>query len=328
MTEMNMIEAINFTLKQEMEKDENVLILGEDIGRNGGVFRATDGLVDTFGERRVVDTPLAESAIIGTAVGMAVRGLKPVAEIQFLGFIYESMDQIAAQAARIRFRSAGNYHAPMVIRAPYSGGVKTPELHSDSLEALFMHSAGIKVIMPSTPSDAKGLLSAAIADPDPVLFLEPMKLYRALRENVEEERFTIEIGEANVVMEGSDITLISWGAAMAETKKAVQMLEENGYSIELIDLRTIVPLDEETIIDSVMKTSRCVVVHEAVKSAGVGAEISAIINEKALFYISAPVLRVTGYDSPYPVATVENEWIPSMDRIVREVKHVWELSLD
>ncbi|QQK76551.1 alpha-ketoacid dehydrogenase subunit beta [Salicibibacter cibarius] len=328
MTEMTMIEAINFTLRQEMEEDENVLILGEDIGRNGGVFRATDGLIDTFGERRVVDTPLAESAIIGTAVGMAVRGLKPVAEIQFLGFIYETMDQIAAQAARIRFRSAGNYHAPMVIRAPYSGGVKTPELHSDSLEALFMHSAGIKVIMPSTPRDAKGLLSAAIADPDPVLFLEPMKLYRALRENVEEKRFKIEVGKANVVKEGSDITLISWGAAMAETKKAVQMLEENGYSIELIDLRTIVPLDEEAIIDSVMKTSRCVIVHEAVKSAGVGAEISAIINEKALFYISAPVLRVTGYDSPYPVATVENDWIPSMDRIVREVKHVWELSLD
>ncbi|AXF55338.1 alpha-ketoacid dehydrogenase subunit beta [Salicibibacter kimchii] len=328
MTEMNMIEAINFTLRQEMEEDEDVLILGEDVGRNGGVFRATDGLVDTFGERRVVDTPLAESAIIGTAVGMAVRGLKPVAEIQFLGFIYEAMDQIAAQAARIRFRSAGNYHAPMVIRAPYSGGVKTPELHSDSLEALFMHSAGIKVVMPSTPRDAKGLLSAAIEDPDPVLFLEPMKLYRALRENVEEERFTIEIGKANVVKEGSDITLISWGSAMAETKKAVQMLEENDYSIELIDLRTIVPLDEETIIDSVMKTSRCVIVHEAVKSAGVGSEISAMINEKALFYISAPVLRVTGYDSPYPVATVENDWIPSVDRIVREVKHVWELSLD
>ncbi|QDI90480.1 alpha-ketoacid dehydrogenase subunit beta [Salicibibacter halophilus] len=328
MTEMNMIEAINFTLRQEMEKDEDVLILGEDVGRNGGVFRATDGLVDTFGERRVVDTPLAESGIIGTAVGMAVRGLKPVAEIQFLGFIYEAMDQIAAQAARIRFRSAGNFHAPMVIRAPYSGGVKTPELHSDSLEALFMHSAGIKVIMPSSPSDAKGLLNAAIEDPDPVLFLEPMKLYRAIRENVEEERYTIEIGKANILKEGSDITLISWGSTMAETKKAVQMLEENGYSIELIDLRTIVPLDEETIIDSVMKTSRCVVVHEAVKSAGVGAEISAIINEKALFYISAPVLRVTGYDSPYPVATVENDWIPSVDRIVREVKHVWELSLD
>ncbi|WP_059104927.1 alpha-ketoacid dehydrogenase subunit beta [Shouchella shacheensis] len=328
MSEMNMIEAINFTLRQEMDADEDVLILGEDVGRNGGVFRATDTLVDTFGERRVVDTPLAESAIIGTAVGMAIRGLKPIAEIQFLGFIYEAMDQIAAQAARIRFRSAGSFHVPLVIRAPYSGGVKTPELHSDSLEALFMHSAGLKVIMPSTPKDAKGLLSAAIRDPDPVLFLEPMKLYRAFREEVEEERFTIDIGKANVVKEGEDTTLISWGSAMAETKAAVQLLEEKGYSIELIDLRTIVPLDEETIIDSVMKTSRCVIVHEAVKSAGVGAEISAILNEKALFYLSAPVLRVTGYDSPYPVPSIENEWIPSVDRIMRQVKQVWELSLD
>ncbi|UJL45534.1 alpha-ketoacid dehydrogenase subunit beta [Virgibacillus sp. NKC19-16] len=328
MTEMNMVEAINFTLKQEMEADDDILLLGEDIGKNGGVFRTTETLVETFGERRVVDTPLAESAIVGTAVGMAIRGLKPVAEIQFLGFIYETMDQISAQAARVRFRSAGSLHVPLVIRAPYSGGVKTPELHSDSLEALFMHSAGLKVIMPSTPRDAKGLLCAAINDPDPVLFFEPLKLYRGVREEVEEERFTIEIGKANVVKEGDDITLISWGAAMAETKKAVQLLEDSNFSIELIDLRTIVPLDEEIIVHSVEKTGRCVIVHEAVKSAGVGAEISAIINEKALFYLSAPVLRVTGFDSPYPVATVENDWIPNVNRIVNQIKQVWELSLN
>jgi pyruvate dehydrogenase E1 component beta subunit len=323
MTEMTMIEAINFTLRKEMERDNRVICLGEDIGKNGGVFRATDGLLALFGEDRVVDTPIAESAIVGAAVGMASRGLRPVAEIQFLGFIYEAMDQMVAQAARLRFKSGGALQAPMVVRAPFGGGVRTPELHSDSLEGLFLHSPGMKVVMPSNAYDAKGLLTAAIRDNDPVLFLEPMKLYRAFKQEVPEEDYLIEIGKAKVLKEGEDLTIITWGPTVPLVSKVVEQWEaQQQVSIELIDLRTISPLDEETILSSVKKTGRALIVHEAVKTGGPGAEISAIINEKALFYLTSPVLRVTGFDTPYPVASVEDEWLPNANRIGQGIKAV------
>ncbi|MBU8920062.1 alpha-ketoacid dehydrogenase subunit beta [Neobacillus sp. 114] len=323
MTAMTMIEAINFTLKKEMERDQRVICLGEDIGKNGGVFRATDGLQAIFGEDRVVDTPIAESAIVGTAVGMAARGLRPVAEIQFFGFIYEAMDQMASQAARLRFRSGGVLGAPMVVRAPYGGGVKTPELHSDSLEGLFLHSPGLKVVMPSSPYDAKGLLTAAIRDNDPVLFLEPMKLYRAFKQEVPEEDYLIEIGKAKVVKEGEDLTVITWGQTVPLVSKVVEQWEqEQPISIEIIDLRTVSPIDEDTIIASVQKTGRAMIVHEAVKTGGPGAEISAMINEKALFHLSAPIVRVTSFDTPYPVPSVEEDWLPNADRISQGIREV------
>ncbi|WP_075982696.1 alpha-ketoacid dehydrogenase subunit beta [Bacillus massilinigeriensis] len=323
MTAMTMIEAINFAIKKEMERDNRVICLGEDIGKNGGVFRATDGLQSIYGENRVVDTPIAESAIIGAAVGMASRGLRPIAEIQFFGFIYEAMDQMAAQAARLRFRSGGRLNASMVIRSPFGGGVRTPELHSDSLEGLFLHSPGMKVVMPSNPYDAKGLLTAAIRDNDPVLFLEPLKLYRAFQQEVPEEDYVIEIGKANVIKEGDDLTVITWGPSVPLVKSVINEYEKaQNVSIELIDLRTISPIDEETILTSVQKTGRVLIVHEAVKTGGPGAEISAIINEKALFHLSAPIIRVTGFDTPYPVPSVENEWLPNAKRITQGITQV------
>ena len=318
---MNMIEAINQALLLEMERDQNVLLLGEDVGKAGGVFRATDGLQARFGERRVVDTPLAESAIIGAAVGLAARGLRPVAEIQFLGFIYEAMDQLASQAARMRFRTAGRIHLPMVVRSPYGGGVRTPELHSDSLEGLFVHSPGIKVVMPSSPYDAKGLLIAAIRDPDPVLFLEPMKLYRALKEEVPAEAYAIEIGKAKVMAEGDDLTLITWGAAApVAAAAAAKWRDEQGGSIEVVDLRTVAPMDEAAIIRSVEKTGRALIVHEAVKSGGAGAEVAALISEKCMMSLLAPILRVTGFDTPYPAFSVEDEWLPNAKRIMAAIQ--------
>ena len=320
---MNMIEAINQALSQALASDPSVLILGEDVGKSGGVFRATDGLQAKFGEHRVVDTPLAESAIIGGSVGLAARGLRPVAEIQFLGFIYEAMDQLVSQAARMRFRTAGRINLPMVVRSPYGGGVRTPELHSDSLEGLFVHSPGIKVVMPSSPYDAKGLLLAAIRDPDPVLFLEPMKLYRAIKEEVPEEAYTIEIGKAKMVTQGEDLTLITWGAAapVAITAAAAWQAHQKG-SIEVIDLRTIVPMDEETIIRSVEKTGRALIVHEAVKSGGAGAEVAALISEKCMFSLMAPIMRVTGFDTPYPAFSVEDEWLPNVLRITTAIEEM------
>src|SRR5690625_945778 len=323
MAKMTIVQAINTALKNEMEIDDRVLCLGEDIGINGGVFRATDGLQHIFGEHRVVDTPIAEAAISGSAVGMAARGLRPVAEIQFLGFIYEAMDQMASQVARLRFRTGGTMGAPLVVRSPYGGGVNTPELHSDSLEGLFLHTPGIKVVMPSTPYDAKGLLTAAIRNPDPVLYLEPMKLYRAITEEVPEEPYEVEIGKAKTVREGDDLTIISWGAPVHLVKQvAEQWSKEQNLSIEVIDLRSIVPLDVEAIISSVEKTGRAIIVHEAVKSGGVGAEISALINERALYSLEAPILRVTGFDTPYPVASVEDDWLPNAKRLNEAIKEV------
>jgi pyruvate dehydrogenase E1 component beta subunit len=322
MAEKTMIEAINEAMAQEMEQNERVIVLGEDVGKNGGVFRATDGLQARFGEERVMDTPLAESGIVGTAVGLSVNGFRPVAEIQFLGFVYETMDQLSAQAARLRFRSASRFRAPIVIRSPYGGGVRTPELHSDSLEALFTHSPGLKVVMPSNAYDAKGLLISAIRDEDPVVFLEPMKLYRAIRMEVPDEAFALPIGKANVVKEGDDLTIVTWGATVPLVTKIAQEFMTHGVDIEVIDLRTLQPLDIDTIIQSIEKTTKLIIVHEAVRNNGFGAEISAVVNERALFSLSAPILRVTGYDTPYPVPTMEDNWLPNEDRITTKVKEV------
>ena len=312
MANLTIVQSVLEALKQEMERDESVILLGEDIGQNGGVFRATDGLVEQFGEDRVIDTPLAESGIIGTSVGLAVNKMRPVAEIQFLGFIYETMDQICSQAARMRFRSAGRFTVPMVIRSPYGGGVRTPEMHSDSLEALFMHTPGLKVIMPSTPYDAKGLLISAIRDDNPVLFLEPMKIYRAFREEVPEEPYTM--------MVPAILSLIQTVFFLA--LKVPDEYENKGISVEVIDLRTIHPIDFDTIVESVDKTGRLIIVHEAVKTGGVGSEISAQINERSIFSLLAPIVRVTGYDTPYPVTQVEDDWLPNAERLRVEIDKI------
>ncbi|MDQ1002911.1 pyruvate dehydrogenase E1 component beta subunit [Neobacillus niacini] len=315
MPKLTMVEAIRQALEQEMERDNRVIVLGEDVGVNGGVFRATEGLQSQFGENRVFDTPLAESGIIGSSVGLAINGLRPVAEIQFLGFIYETMDQICAQAARMRFRTGGKYTVPMVIRSPFSGNVRSPELHSDSLEALFLHTPGLKVVIPSNPYDAKGLLISAIRDEDPVLFFEPMKLYRAFRAEVPEESYEVPIGKAAVIKEGEDATIVTYGGTVPMVKKVAEEFQAKGVCLEVIDLRTISPLDIDTINESVEKTGRLMIVHEAVKTGGVGAEIIALISEETLYSLAAPVVRVTGYDTPYPVQTVEDDWLPNEHRV-------------
>ncbi|ANB59291.1 alpha-ketoacid dehydrogenase subunit beta [Anoxybacteroides amylolyticum] len=319
MAEMTMIQAIHDAMRQEMERDERVIVLGEDVGKNGGVFRATDGLFEQFGEARVFDTPLAESGIVGTSIGLAVNGFRPVAEIQFLGFVYQAMDQLAAQAARLRFRSAGRFTCPLVVRSPYGGGVRTPELHSDALEGLFAHSPGLKIVMPSNAYDAKGLLISAIRDEDPVLFLEPMKLYRAFRMEVPEEPYEIPLGKARIVKEGEDVTVISWGASVPLVAKVAEEMKEK-VDIEVIDLRSLQPLDWDTIYSSVSKTGRVMIVHEAVKTNGFGAEIAALISERALFSLSAPIVRITGYDTPYPVPSVEDDWLPNAARMIEGVQ--------
>jgi pyruvate dehydrogenase E1 component beta subunit len=317
MAMLTMVEAINLALKQEMEKDPRVLILGEDVGKNGGVFRVTQGLIDVFGPDRVIDTPLAESAITGVAIGMAVYGLRPIAEIQFEGFVYAAMEQIANHAGRIRTRSRGRYHCPLVVRLPYGGGIRAPEHHSDSNEAYFVHTPGIKVVVPSTPYEAKGLLVSAIRDPDPVIFMEPKKVYRALREEVPHEEYLIPIGEARIVMEGTDITLITWGAMLQPTLQAAALMDQNGTKAEVIDLRTLSPMDTETMVESVKKTHRAVVVHEAPATCGVGAEIVARINETALVYLEAPVERVTGFDTVMPLPKLEKYYLPNADRVIQ-----------
>ncbi|MBD8005958.1 alpha-ketoacid dehydrogenase subunit beta [Bacillus norwichensis] len=319
MAKMTILQAINHTLESEMKRDPSIVMLGEDIGRNGGVFRVTDGLLEQFGEDRVIDTPLAESAIIGTAVGMSLNGLRPIAEIQFLGFIYEAMDQMASQAARMRFKSAGRFSVPMVIRCPYGGGVKTPELHSDSLEALFSHTPGLKIVMPSNPYDAKGLLISAIRDEDPVLFLEPMKLYRAAPQEVPEDDYEVPIGQAKIIKKGFHATVVTWGPPVPLLRNIVEEFEQEDIHLELIDLRTVAPIDIQTILQSVEKTERLLIVHEAVKTNGIGAEIAALVSEKAVFSLTAPILRVTGFDTPYPVGTIEDDWLPNHQRIKESI---------
>jgi pyruvate dehydrogenase E1 component beta subunit len=320
MAKLTMVEAINLALKQEMERDPSVLVLGEDVGKNGGVFRVTQGLIDRFGESRVVDTPLAESAIAGVAIGMAVYGLRPIVEIQFEGFVYAAMEQLVNHAGRIRNRTRGRYHCPLVVRLPYGGGIRAPEHHSDSNEAYFVHTPGIKVVVPSTPYEAKGLLISAIRDPDPVIFMEPKRVYRSLKEEVPEQEYLLPIGQARIAQEGSDITLISWGAMMQPTLQAATLMEEHGTRAEVIDLRTLSPLDTDTIVDSVKRTHRAVVVHEAPASCGVGAEIIARINEKALVHLEAPVQRVTGFDTVMPLPKLEKHYLPTAERVMQATK--------
>jgi pyruvate dehydrogenase E1 component beta subunit len=319
MTQRNVIEAINDALTIAMTEDERVLVLGEDVGRNGGVFRATDGLIERFGEERVVDTPLAEVGIVGTSIGLATYGLRPVAEIQFLGFSVQAFAQLLGQAARIRSRSQGRFTCPLVLRAPFGGGTRAFELHSDALEAHFVHAPGLKVVTPATPYDAKGLLLAAIEDPDPVIFLEPLRRYRAGRSEVPEGHYTVPLGKAAVVREGTHITIIAWSAMLAPALEAAETLADEGIEAEVIDLRTLSPFDAETIVRSVEKTGRAVVVHEAPRTAGVGAEIVATINERALFSLEAPVARVTGYDVIAPVV-LEDYALPSAGRIVEAAR--------
>ncbi|MBS3145464.1 alpha-ketoacid dehydrogenase subunit beta [Candidatus Woesearchaeota archaeon] len=317
---LNMVEAINLALKQEMKKDGNVIVLGEDVGVDGGVFRVTEGLLKLYGEKRVLDTPLAESGIIGTSIGMAAYGLKPVAEVQFSGFMYPGFDQLISHASRIRNRSRGMFSCPMVVRAPYSGGIRALEHHSESMEAIYVHTPGLKVVIPSRPYDAKGLLISSIRDPDPVIFLEPKRVYRAIKEEVPEEEYTLPLGKCNVVKEGNEITVVSYGAMMKLVLEAVEKLEN--VSAEVIDVRTLSPLDDETIINSVKKTGRCVIVHEAPRSCGFAAEIIARINEKALLSLEAPVKRITGYDTVIPLAKLENEYLPSVKRIMHGIEEV------
>lgn len=320
MAQMTMIQAITDALDIELKRDENVLIFGEDVGVNGGVFRATEGLHAKYGEERVFDTPLAESGIGGLAIGLALKGFRPVPEIQFFGFVFEVMDSIAGQMSRLRFRSGGKYNMPITIRSPFGGGVATPELHADSLEGMVAQIPGLKVVIPSTPYDAKGLLISAIRDEDPVIFLEHMKLYRSFRQEVPEGEYTIPLGKADVKREGTDITLIAYGAMVQESLKAADELEKEGISAEVIDLRTIVPLDIETIIASVEKTNRAIVVQEAQKQAGIAANVVAEINERAILSLEAPVFRVAAPDTVYPFAQAESVWLPNYKDIVETAK--------
>jgi len=321
MAKMTMVQALNLALYQEMERDDRVIVLGEDVGRDGGVFRVTDGLVDKFGEQRSLDTPLAESGIVGMAIGMAVYGLRPVAEIQFSGFIYQAFHQIESHAARLRHRSQGRFHVPLVIRAPYAGGVRALEHHSESREVYFSHMPGLKMVIPSSPRNARALLAAAIRDPDPVIFFEPKSLYRAFREEVPEEEEVLPIGRSVIAQEGKDITLISYGAMMRPTLEAAERLRaEDGVQAEVIDLLTISPLDESLFAESVRKTGRVVIVHEAHRTYGPGAEIASRIIEQSFWYLEAPVRRVTGFDVIVPLFSREQAYLPGVDRVLQAAR--------
>lgn len=319
MANLTIVQAINLALAQEMAADPRVVLLGEDVGKNGGVFRVTEGLQQRFGADRVVDTPLAESGIMGSAIGLAMAGMRPIPEIQFEGFLGPAYDQLVNHAARYRTRSRGSVTIPLTVRVPVGGGIHAPELHSDSPEAIYAHTPGLKVVMPSTPYDAKGMLISAIRDPDPVLFFEPKRIYRAFREEVPEEEYTVPIGKAKVVSEGTDLTLVTWGATVTQALEALDGLPED-QSIELIDLRTIYPIDEDTIIQSVQKTGRCVIVHEAPKTAGMGAEIATIIQERCFLHLQAPVQRITGFDTVMPYYKLELDYLPNAERITKGIQ--------
>ncbi|MEX2218791.1 MAG: alpha-ketoacid dehydrogenase subunit beta [Phycisphaerales bacterium] len=319
MANLTLVQAINTALAEEMERDERIVILGEDVGLNGGVFRVTEGLLKRFGPHRVVDTPLAESGIMGTAVGLAMAGMRPIPEIQFEGFLGPAYDQLVNHAARYRTRSRSAITIPLTVRVPVGGGIHAPELHSDSPEAIYAHHPGLKVVMPATPYDAKGLLLSAIRDPDPVVFFEPKRVYRSFREEVPEEEYTIPIGQAKVVNEGTDLTLVTWGATVFQALEAIDKLPED-LSVELIDLRSIYPYDLDTIAASVEKTGRCVIVHEAPKTCGFGAELSASIQERCFLHLEAPVQRVAGFDTVMPYYKLELEYLPDAARIAESVQ--------
>jgi pyruvate dehydrogenase E1 component beta subunit len=319
---LNLVEAINLALREELARDPDVLLLGEDVGLEGGVFRVTEGLQQAFGAGRIIDTPLAESGIVGVAFGLALLGLRPVAEIQFMGFLPPALDQIISHVGRIRNRSRGVYSAPLVIRLPYGGGIHAPEHHSESTEAMLVHTPGIKVVVPSTPADACGLLKSAIRDPDPVLFLEPKRIYRAVREEVAEGMEPIPLGRARQVRSGRDLTIIAWGAMVREAQKAAETLAAEGVDAEIIDPRTLSPLDTGAILASVRRTGRCLVVHEAPRTCGLGAEISALVMEEALLQLKAPVARVTGFDTVMPLPKGEHFYLPDAGRIVRAAREM------
>jgi pyruvate dehydrogenase E1 component beta subunit len=318
---MTMVQALNLALQQEMEKDDSVIVLGEDVGVDGGVFRVTDGLIDRFGEERVLDTPLAESGIVGMSIGMAIYGLKPVCEIQFSGFSYQNFHQIENHAARLRWRSRGRYHVPMVLRTPYGGGVRALEHHSESREAYWAHMPGMKTVIPSGPRNARGLLVSAMRDPDPVIFYESKALYRAFREEVPEEEETVAIGKPRIVREGKDLTMISYGAMMRPTLEAAATLKnKDGVEAEVIDLLTVSPLDDEIFVTSVLKTGRAMIIHEAPRSFGPGAEIVSRLMEKAFYYLEVPIERVTGYDVISPLFSRERAYLPNEQRILRAAR--------
>jgi pyruvate dehydrogenase E1 component beta subunit len=321
---LNMVQALNQTMHQEMDRDPRVVILGEDVAVDGGVFRLTEGLLEKFGPERVIDTPLAESALVGASIGMAVAGLRPIAEIQFMGFIYLALNQIISHAARLRNRSRGRFTVPLVIRTPYGAGVRALEHHSESTEALFCQIPGLKVVVPSTPYDAKGLLLSSIRDEDPVIFLEPTKLYRAGRQEVPDDLYEVPLGQAKIAREGEGLTIVAWGAMIPVAQKAAESVEKAGLFPEIIDLRTLAPLDRETVLDSVKRTGRLLIVHEAPKTCGLGAEIAAFVAEKAIFQLEAPILRITGQDITVPLAKGEDYYYPSAERVATGIKKIME----
>ncbi|MCE5254266.1 MAG: alpha-ketoacid dehydrogenase subunit beta [Actinomycetia bacterium] len=321
MARLNMVDAIDQALAQEMQRDPRVVVLGEDVGRDGGVFRVTDGLFDRYGADRVLDTPLAESGIVGMAIGMAIAGHRPVAEIQFSGFAYPAYDQLVSHASRMRNRSRGEFTCPLVVRMPYGGGIRALEHHSESMEAIFAHVPGLKVVIPADPYEAKGLLVSAIRDPDPVVFFEPARVYRAVKTEVPEEPYTLPLGKARIVREGRDITVLAWGAHVRTVKDAAARLEaEKAADVEVIDVRTLAPFDIETVVASVVKTGRAVVIHEAPRTCGFGAEISATLMERAVLHLLAPVLRVTGFDTVPPLAKSEDYYQPDVDAVIDAIR--------
>lgn len=322
MAKLNLVEAINLALKEEMARDETIILLGEDVGRLGGVFRVTDGLQALYGPQRVIDTPLAEAAIVGTSIGLALGGFKPVPEIQFMGFLPAALDQIICHVSRYRNRTRGRFSLPLVIRMPYGAGIHAPEHHSESTEAILAHLPGLKVVIPSNPYDAKGLLLAALRDPDPVIFLEPKRIYRAIRAEVPEEDYTVPLGQAKVVQEGTAVTVVAWGAMVREALRAAALVADEGIAAEVIDLRTISPLDDATIAASIQKTGRGVIVHEACRTCGLAAEIMARIQEKAFLSLAAPLERVTGFDTIVPLLKLEDYYLPDAERICRAIRKV------
>ena len=322
MAQRTIVEAIHDALRCELAADDRVVLMGEDIGKDGGVFRVTEGLQQQFGPQRVLDTPLAESGIVGMALGMAIAGLRPVAEIQFMAFMFPAFDQIVNHLSRMRTRTRGRFTCPLVIRAPYGGGIHPPEHHSESFEAMLAHIPGLQVVIPATPYDAKGLLISAIRSADPVVFLEPERLYRAVRQDVPDEAYTVPLGTARVVQEGTDVTLIAWGSMLREAQQAAESLLQEGVQVEVLDLRTIAPMDVQAVITSVQKTGRAVIVHEAPRTCGFGAEIVAQINEKALLSLEAPVARVTGFDTVFPLPQLEQYYLPTTARVVTAIRQV------
>lgn len=320
---LTLLQAVNDALRTEMKINKNVVVFGEDVGFMGGVFRATEGLQKEFGDERCFDTPLSESGIVGAAIGMALYGLRPVAEIQFLDFIYPGFDQIVSEAAKMRYRSGAQFTVPLVIRTPYGGGIKGGHYHSQSTEAYFAHTPGLKVVIPSSPYDAKGLLISAIRDEDPVIFLEPKRLYRSLKGEVPAEAYTLPIGKANIIQQGNDLTLVCYGAMVPICKEAADKASQQNISVEVVDLRTIVPLDQDAVLHSAMKTGRVVIVHEATKTAGFGAEVSALISERAMEYMKGPILRVAGFDTPFPY-TLEHVYMPDPMRVLHTIQKLME----